>query len=35
MVRELAVRGKLVVVSYVTVEGAKLAKSIDMLEAKG
>ncbi len=34
MYRELALRGKLVAVSYVTDKSEKLAKSIDVLEAK-
>jgi len=34
MVRELAFRGKLVAVSFVTDKGEKLAKSIDVLEAR-
>ncbi len=34
MVRELALREKLVAVSHVTDKGEKLAKSIDVLEAK-
>ena len=34
MYRKLALRGKLVAVSYVTDKGEKLAKSIDVLEAK-
>ncbi len=34
MYRELALRGKLVAVSYITDKGEKLAESTDVLEAK-
>jgi len=34
MYRKLALRGKLVAVSFVTDKGEKLAKSIDVLEAR-